>query len=569
MIEATTTAMLQNVAILLALAVLYDLLSPWRGVAEDRQRQFGVGLLVAGAAVTAMVSAIEAEPGVIFDARSAVLAISGLFFGGLTTGVAMAGAITYRLYIGGPGTMTGVYVIGASGAIGLLWRRLRPRPLETLRLPELLAFGVTVHIAALLLMLTLPEGRGPVVMRGIALPFLLVLPLGTAVLGGLLTRRLRMERERRERAEELDLHAAALEAAANPIVITDRSGAIEWVNPAFTRLTGYTLDEAVGHNPRDLVSSGVHDTAFFQDLWSTILAGRVWRGEVTNRRKDGTLYHEEQAITPVRNADGEITHFVAVKQDLTERRELEERFLQAQKMESVGRLAGGVSHDFNNLLTVINGTLDLVLSDLPPVHELRDDLEEVRRAGDRGSALTRQLLLFSRREVLQPVPVGLNALLRDMLRMLDRLLGSRVQVVTELCNPEPIVEVDPGRMEQALVNLAVNARDAMPDGGTLTFRTRVIELAADDPALEDTMPGGRYLRLAVEDTGTGIDPELLPKVFEPFFTTKPQGKGTGLGLPTVYGIVRQSGGSVRIESEPGVGTTAIVHLPLLEEGTPA
>ncbi|MHB1862863.1 MAG: PAS domain S-box protein [Gemmatimonadaceae bacterium] len=370
----------------------------------------------------------------------------------------------------------------------------------------------------------------------------------------------------RNRAEGvLRLRGAALNAVADAIFITDREGTVHWVNAAFTALTGYTDHEAVGRTPGDLIKSGVQDAAFYQGMWGTILAGETWRGDLTNRRKDGSQCVVELAITPVKNAAGAITHFVAIEHDLTQRRLLEAQFLQAQKMESVGRLAGGIAHDFNNLLTVINGTADLAAPQLPEAHPLADDLRTIREAGDRAAALTRQLLAFSRNQVMRLEIVNLNELAVGMRGMLQRLIGEDIEIVVVTAAELGNVRADPGQMEQVIVNLVVNARDAMPTGGRLAIETQNVDLDASFAAMRPSVRPGRHVMLAVSDTGVGMDQATLDRVFEPFFTTKERGKGTGLGLSTVYGIVKQNGGSIWVYSEPGAGTAFKIYLPRVDE----
>jgi PAS domain S-box-containing protein len=370
----------------------------------------------------------------------------------------------------------------------------------------------------------------------------------------------------RKRAEaELRLQSAALNAAANGIVITDRDGSIAWINPAFTALTGYSAEEAIGKNPRELVKSGVHDQAFYKHLWDTILTGNVWHGEMTNRRKDGTLYAEDMTITPVKDAGGEITHFIAIKRDLTEEKRLEAQFLQAQKMESVGRLAGGIAHDFNNLLTVINGTADLASMKLREGDPLRTVFLHIRQAGDRAASLTRQLLAFSRKQIMKPEVLNLSTLVADLRSMLQRLIREDIDLVVVPAQDLGSVRADPGQIEQVVINLVVNARDAMPDGGTLTIETRDVQLDEAQAGMHPSMQPGPHVMLAVSDTGVGMDEATRMRIFEPFFTTKEQGKGTGLGLATVYGIVKQSGGSIWVYSELGKGTTFKIYLPRVGE----
>jgi PAS domain S-box-containing protein len=619
----------------------------------------------------------------------------------------------------------------------------------------------------------------------------------------------------RENAERvMRLQAAALDAAANGVVIANRQGTIEWVNPAFTRLTGYTAEEAVGQNPRFL-KSGRQDAGFYRDLWQTIVAGRTWRGELTNRRRDGTLYPEEMQITPVRDRSGAISHFIAIKEDVSERnaalaslrysegrfravadsasdaiivadgegrivywnraavdgfgyderamhglrlgdlipeagdvveatragprgdapgagrrievmarrrdgtafpvevsvsrpwtqdarqffsavlrdiserreaevalRESEARFRgtfeqaavgiahlgldgqylranqrladmlgysvdelltmrfqdvtapgdlanivalrddivagkrdtvrlekryvrkdgrqlwamltvsaardadgvvrhlisvvedvteqrllreqlhQAQKMEAVGRLAGGVAHDFNNLLTIIRGEAELALEDVREPTPLRESLVEIKKASDRAALLTGRLLAFSRKQIVEKRVFALNALVADAEKMLRRLLEASIHIELELGAEHDLVDGDPALIEQVLVNLVVNARDAMPQGGTLTVTTRTVDL--DDLYVTGHRGAsiGPHVLLAVSDTGTGMDDDVKKHLFEPFFTTKPRGQGTGLGLATCFGIVKQSGGYVGVYSELGLGTTMKVYLPL-------
>jgi two-component system, cell cycle sensor histidine kinase and response regulator CckA len=662
--------------------------------------------------------------------------------------------------------------------------------------------------------------------------------------------------ERTRAQEQLRLQSAALNAAANAIVITDRAGSIQWSNPAFSNLTGYTAIEAVGKNPRDLVKSDQQDQNAYQNLWDTILSGQVWRGEMINRRKDRSLYTEEQTITPVRDEHREITHFIAVKQDTTERnrvaeelrqraqlselgaavgvslaeaeslpealqrctealvthlgaafarvwtldhtknvlelqasaglythldgphgkvplgqfkigriardrkphltnsviddpevsdqawaqqeamvafaghplivsdrvvgvmalfarhalsdsiisalasvadhialgierhrsgealrtaeermrfaldsanvgiwdmdhstgtlrwsetmetqnglppgtfggtfeafvdsihpddrssvletvgkalklggefsiqyravwpdgavrwlsgvgrvllgdlgqpvravgisldnterRTLEAQYQQAQKMEAVGRLAGGVAHDFNNLLTVMLGYCELLLADLSPGDPRQGDIVEIQRAGTRAGGLTRQLLAFSRKQIIEPMLLDLNQIAADLQPMLGRLIGEDVKVVLGLRPELARVKADRGQVEQVIMNLAVNARDAMPKGGSLTIETANVDLDEHYAKTHRDVKPGRYVVLTVTDTGTGMTPEVQARLFEPFFTTKDPGKGTGLGMATVYGIVTRCGGTVGVYSEVGRGTSFHVYFP--------
>ena len=371
--------------------------------------------------------------------------------------------------------------------------------------------------------------------------------------------------ERRHLDERSRLESTALNAAANAIVITDRDGIIRSANTAFTRLTGYTEAEAVGRRPGDLLNSGVQDSDFFRQFWETILAGEVWRGEITNRRKSGSHYVEQMVVTPVKDASGAITHFVAIKEDLTQRRELERQLRHAQKMEAVGQLAGGVAHDFNNLLTVILSYAAFARSALPPNDPIRNDILEIESTAKRAADLTRQLLTFGRRSVVSPKPLDLNAVIKGAYPLLRRSIGEDVELVTMLADELGTVLADPVQIEQVLLNMTVNARDAMPSGGIITIETANRTLDAAYASRHVLVPPGSYVALSISDTGTGLSQDAEEHLFEPFFTTKPTGKGTGLGLATCFGIVRQCSGWIIPYSEPGAGTTFKVLLPRVGE----
>ncbi len=365
--------------------------------------------------------------------------------------------------------------------------------------------------------------------------------------------------------------ASALEQTVDSVIICNKDGVITYVNPAFEIHTGYTKQEAIGKTPR-ILKSGKQDQSFYEELWKTILAGRFFRAVFTNRKKNGVLYFEERTISPLKDNQGNITAFVSVGRDISGRkrneealRESAEQFRQAQKMEAVGRLAGGVAHDFNNLLMVMRGYGELLLNQLDANDPLRRNAEEIQKAAERATALTQQLLAFSRKQVLQPKVLDLNAVVTDVEKMLRRLIGEDIELATTLDPALGRVKADPGQIEQIILNLAVNARDAMPQGGRLTLKT--VNVTLDQAYVRQHMGAtpGPYVLLAVSDTGVGMDAETRSHIFEPFFTTKGAGKGTGLGLSTVYGIVKQSGGTIWVESAPGRGTTFEIYLPLVEE----
>jgi PAS domain S-box-containing protein len=357
---------------------------------------------------------------------------------------------------------------------------------------------------------------------------------------------------------------SSVEQTADSIMIQGTDGTITYANPSFARLYGYRPEEVLGRNA-GFLDSGRHERSFWSALWASVAAGQTWTGPIVNRRRDGTLVEVESVISAIHDAEGRLTGFIQADRDVTRERQLEAQLRQAQKMEAIGQLAGGIAHDFNNILTAIRGYTELARDRLADADQVRDDLDEVIANADRAAELTRGLLAFSRRQVLQPRVVDPAAIVAGIAPMLRRLLGEQVELVASARPGGGSVLVDPGQLEQVIVNLAVNARDAMPAGGRLTIETAPVELDAEYAATHAEVPPGPYVVLAVSDTGLGMDPETAAHIFEPFFTTKPPGEGTGLGLATVYGIVKQSGGSIYVYSEPGAGTSFKIYLPAVEK----
>jgi PAS domain S-box-containing protein len=358
-----------------------------------------------------------------------------------------------------------------------------------------------------------------------------------------------------------------IENATYGIFRSDWKGNFLDVNPALVAMLGYNskaelmtrnLDSDIYANPADRVS--------ILSMFET--RGRVDSAEANWKRKDGQAISVRTSGRQVRGKDGQVNHFEVIVEDITKRRSLEEQLRQAQKMEAVGLLAGGISHDFNNHLGVILGNADLLLEN-PQSDKLQHYAEEIKKAAKRAAQLTRQLLAFSRIQVLQPALLDLNAVVGDIAKILRRIIGEDVQIVIEGATNLASIRADHGQVEQILMNLATNSRDAMPSGGTFTIRTENAELGPDDVARYPYVQPGRYVRLSVSDTGLGMSEEVQSHALEPFFTTKPQGHGTGLGLATVYGIVKQSGGYLWISSALGKGATFDIYLPRVDEAAPA
>lgn len=372
------------------------------------------------------------------------------------------------------------------------------------------------------------------------------------------------ERQLQKAEEMLRKLGRAVEQSADVVIITDRAGTIEYVNPAFETVTGYSQSEVLGLTPR-ILKSGQHPTEFFEQMWQTVLSGRVFHGVLINRKKNGETFVVEKTITPLRDGDGQVTHLISNDRDITDRRRLESQLQMAHKMDAIGRLAGGVAHDFNNLLMVISAYAELMQDSLAPEHPLLRNVHEIMKASRRAADLTRQLLAFGRKQMQALQLLDLNQVLKEISKMLPRLIGEDIQLNMVHGRNIGWVKADPLQIEQIVMNLAANARDAMPEGGKLTIETANIALDESYIQRHSIVPIGDYVLLAVTDTGQGIAPEHLSHIFEPFYTTKAEGKGTGLGLATVYGIVKQNGGFIWVYSEPGLGTTFKVYLPRVKK----
>ena len=370
----------------------------------------------------------------------------------------------------------------------------------------------------------------------------------------------------REGSEErLRLLESAVEQASDAILICTaeahhpESHKVVYVNPAFTRMSGYSPGDLVAQSPFQLGGPETTEEEAEQ-LYEELASGRTLSGEMVAYDKDRRKFIMQWQVVPLLGEDRGVTHLVAVHRDISEHRRLEEQLRQSQKMEAVGRLAGGVSHDFNNLLTAIIGYNQLLLLSLGADHPQRDAVEQIGRAAKRAATLTSQLLAFSRQQVLQPKVIDLNQVVTGIEPILRRLIGEDIDLITSLSPEAASVKADPGQLEQVILNLAINARDAMPEGGYLAIETGDIDLGVEQ-ARELDGEVGAYVRMRVRDSGQGMDNETQAKIFEPFFTTKGQEQGTGLGLATVYGIVKQSGGFIGVESAAESGTIFDVFLP--------
>ncbi len=700
MLDNAFPALIQNAALLLAMAFIYDLTtSRYRLKKPGLSVQLSIGVTLGVLGIIIMLSSWRYVTGIVFDTRSVLLGVAGLFFGVAPTAVAMAMTAAFRLFLGGAAAWTGVTVILASGTLGLVWRHYRRRATEDFSWRELYLFGVLIHAVMLALMFTLPWATALQVLAQISLPVLLIYPLATALLGSLMVLRQRRERIATELQASEERMRLFFERQIVGMAITSPEKGWLQVNNELCRMLGYSREELSGVTWTELTHPD--DLRADLDQFERLLAGAIDEYSMEKRfiRKDGAVIWTELSVGCVRFADGAVDYVLALLVDITERkqaeaalRESEERhrtlvnnlpglayrclndehwtmiffsdeiermtgypaadfidnsvrsyasiihpddramvdravqagviarqpfemeyrlnradgvtiwvhekrqgvygpggnlvwldgvviditrhiraeeekrnlqaqLLQSQKMESVGRLAGGVAHDFNNMLQTILGYSDLSLAQVEATSPVHEGLLEIRKAAMRSADLTRQLLAFARKQTVSPKILDLNDTVAGMLKMLQRLIGENIDLAWLPGHSLWPVKMDPSQLDQILANLAVNARDAIADTGKITIETENISrhaaYCADHP---DCLPG-EYVLLAVSDNGCGMDKETLAQIFEPFFTTKEKGKGTGLGLATVYGIVRQNNGFVNVYSEPGQGTTFSIYLP--------
>ena len=369
--------------------------------------------------------------------------------------------------------------------------------------------------------------------------------------------------EQKRAEEERRQLAAAVEYAADAILVTDAEWIVRYVNPAFGKVTGYAKEEILGRNLYTLAADG-ENMRVYLGIKDKIRSGSPWKGRLKNRRKDGVRLEQDVVISPIRDPGGKVVNHVVAARDITREAFLQKQAQAAQRMEAVGTLAGGIAHDFNNALTGIIGFADLLRMRLGKEPKLQGDVDEILKCAERASTLTRQLLAFARRQVIEPVSLGLDTVVRDLSRLIKKVSGEQIEVRIRLTEGIPPIFADRGQLEQVLLNLCLNSRDAMPRGGEFFISTDAVVWEGDRSEDQAVMPAGQYVLLTVADNGSGMDDATRKRAFEPYYTTKGSGKGTGLGLSMVYGIVKQSGGFVFLDSRPGEGATFRIYFPAAE-----
>lgn len=559
--------LLNNSALLLAMCLVYDTVSQSRDPVRPAVRDAVSGVILGVIGIAVMMNPLQWYSGIIFDTRSVLLSVSGLFFGPVATVIAMCMTGAYRFYLGGSGAWVGVSVIAATGGVGILWRRLRSTSPENFSLLDLYAFGLVVHVVMMSLMLLLPGALGVETMIRIGLPVMTVYPVGTVLLGKLMAGRNKREQTAEALRESEERWQFALEGSGDGVWDNDIVTGKNYYSEQCKRMLGYEPDE-IGDTFETWLNR-VHpdDRERVLEEAQRHLRGEipVYEAEFRMLCRDGSYkWVLSRGKVMARNEKGEPLRVVGTHSDITDRRRLEEQLNKSQKMEAIGQLAGGVAHDFNNILTTIIGRAYLLEGRLADQRDLLAHVEQITLAAERASALTQRLLAFSREQVVELRRISLNDAVRKSSELLSRLVREDIKIEYHLAAPAPVVLADEVRLSQILMNLVANARDAISGAGRILVSTDTVRIGQSAESWRGDVPPGDYAVLSIADNGAGLDEGVRERIFEPFFTTKEVGKGTGLGLAVVYGIVRQHNGFISVRSEQGRETTFTVHLPLVE-----
>lgn len=551
--STTLIGLINNAALLLALGLLYDTIALRRPTDKPSLQMAFTGVMLGGIGLAVMLTPWEFAPGVIFDTRSVLLSLVGLFFGGVPTIIAIVMTSLLRLYQGGIGVVPGIAVIVTSGALGLFWRFIRLRDLADMSNGELYFFGIVVHVNMLLCMLILPWEVAMRVLSTIGPPVIIIFPVGTMLLGRVLLIRLR----RRQAEEAVRITLNSIDEA---VITIDQKGAVVLMNPVAERLTNWPSNRAVGRLVSDVCQLCNYDTGeIIQNPAVTALqASKNINGQtiglMTLVASEEQTYTVESSATLIRDVENDIRGVVLVLRDVTEKLKVEQELLKISKLKSVGVLAGGIAHDFNNLLTGLFGQVALAKMNLTADHKAYRFVEVAERSLDKAAALTQQLLTFAKGG--EPIKEAISTEEVIQETAVFNLAGSNVKLHLDMPDDLWQIEADKGQISQVISNLVINASQAMPGGGSLYVTAENYEhTAADYPVLT----AGLYVKIVIRDEGHGIAADNLSKIFDPYFSTKEA--GSGLGLATVYSIVRKHYGQVTVESVEGEGATFTVYLP--------
>lgn len=551
--------LIHNIALLTCLSFIQALLTR----AFQRRtllHQVLSGCLFGAVTVAGMMAPMPLVPGVFFDGRSIVLGVAGLFGGPVPGAVAALIGGSFRLWLGGAGALTGVSVVASSTLLGIGGHYLWRRGLQSPRPANLLGLGLLIHAVMLLMMGLLPGGLTWQALGRIWFPVLFVYPPAFTLMSLLY-----VEVESRVLAEQTlkeseERFRSFVENANDVVASLSPGGVFSYVSPHWSEVMGGTVEEAIGQS---IFEAFMHpgDVARVRGILAQVAATGAKQGgiEYRMRHQDGSERWHTANLSPLRQAAGRADSILLIATDITDRkqaevdrRELNAQLHQAQKLEGLGALAGGVAHDINNVLAAVLGLASAHRQAMDAAHPLAPALDTISSACQRGRDVVKGLLYFARKDLETRGEVDLNALIEELVQLLDSTTLKRIQITVDLQRPLGKVDGDAGALSHALMNLCVNALDAMPAGGALRLRTRQME--------------DGFIEIRVQDTGEGMRPEVLKKAIEPFFTTKPLGKGTGLGLSMVYGTVRAHRGAISIESQPGAGTEVTIRLPVVQPG---
>ncbi|MEA3267493.1 MAG: LytS/YhcK type 5TM receptor domain-containing protein [Candidatus Fermentibacteria bacterium] len=556
--------LVHNVALLLALGLLYDIIALKPHRAKPSVQQLFIGVVIGAIGIAVMLSPWEFTPGIIFDTRSILLGIAGLFFGTVPTLIAVLMTAALRLYQGGGGVWMGVAVIVTSGGIGLAWRHLRHNGLEDISMPELYLFGLVVHLAMLLETLLLPWSVAFEVLSKISLPVIILYPIGTVFLGKLMAGRLVRQRAEQQLHNEREKLFITLRSIGDGVITTDSEGLVIFINNVAEQLTGWSHQEASGQPLSEVFHIINEKTGLTcENPVNRVLASGIIIGlanHTTLIARDGTQRSIADSAAPIHSsAEGKIIGVVLVFRDVTRQKKKEEELLKIRKLESVGVLAGGIAHDFNNILTAILGNISLADIYIEKENKAHSLLKEAEKASLRAKDLTRQLLTFSKGGDPVRETASITQVITDSADFV--LHGSNVKCRYALPGDLWLVDIDTGQMSQVIQNLVINARHAMPEGGEIDISCENIADITAETGL--SLPGEKYIKITIADTGGGIPEKYLDKIFDPYFSTKQE--GSGLGLAVTHSIINKHDGHISVRSKPGEGTTFTIYLPASAE----
>ncbi|MRR54042.1 MAG: hybrid sensor histidine kinase/response regulator [Deltaproteobacteria bacterium] len=561
--------LINNAALLLAMCLVYDALSAREEQLKPGIRQILSGTILGTICIAVMLNPLHWQQGIIFDTRSVLLCVAGLFFAPLTAFTTMIIAVAYRIHLGGNGVWMGVAVILASGSIAMIWKSMKKTGLEATSLAELYVLGLIVHLVMLVLMALLP---GPIAMQTlgqIGIPILVVYPVATALLGKLMANRRARNQADAALKESEERWQYALEGSGDGVWDHEIQTGKVFYSDQWKRMLGFARSE-IAHTPeswKELIHPEDREKVLEELHRHQRGESPEYLAEYRIRCKDNSYkWVLARGKVTARDQHGNALRIVGTHTDITDRRLLEEQLRQAQKMEAVGQLAGGVAHDFNNILTTIIGRTYLLQSKLGDRKDLLVHAEQVTLAAERATALTQGLLSFSREQVLDLRRISLNETVRKASNIFSRLVREDIEISIQLSEENPVICADESQIIQVLMNLVTNARDAIAGPGTIGIITEAVVLDQYLPMTTGgPIPPGSYAALSVTDTGSGMNGETQKRIFEPFYTTKEVGKGTGLGLSVVYGIIERHNGYISVQSDAGKGSTFSVYLTALAE----